>query len=105
MNEISNTVNEEKRTKTVVFAKSPIMSTYLVAFVVGEFDFVETTIKNGTLPVRIYVPVGKADQGKFALEVTSKVIPYYEEWFDIPYFLPKVDLIAIPDFGSGAMEK
>lgn len=52
----------------VKFAKSPIMSTYLVAFVVGEYDFVEAKSSDGIL-VRVYTPIGKAEQGKFALEV------------------------------------
>lgn len=53
----------------VKFAFStPVMSTYLVAFVVGEYDFVETRSKDGVC-VRVYTPVGKAEQGKFALEV------------------------------------
>lgn len=46
------------------------MSTYLVAFVVGEYDFVEARSSDGVL-VRVYTPVGKAEQGKFALEVGS----------------------------------
>lgn len=46
------------------------MSTYLVAFVVGEYDFVETRSTDGVL-VRVYTPVGKAEQGKFALEVKT----------------------------------
>lgn len=52
----------------VKFARTPVMSTYLVAFVVGEYDFVETRSKDGVC-VRVYTPVGKAEQGKFALEV------------------------------------
>lgn len=52
----------------VKFARTPVMSTYLVAFVVGEYDFVETRSTDGIL-VRVYTPVGKAEQGKFALEV------------------------------------
>lgn len=59
----------------VKFARTPIMSTYLVAFVVGEYDFVETRSLDGVL-VRVYTPVGKAEQGKFALEVNvPRVIP------------------------------
>lgn len=46
------------------------MSTYLVAFVVGEYDFVETRSSDGVL-IRVYTPVGKAEQGKFALEVNA----------------------------------
>lgn len=52
----------------VKFATTPIMSTYLVAFVIGEYDFVESTSSDG-VTVRVYTPVGKAEQGKFALEV------------------------------------
>ena len=53
----------------VKFATTPIMSTYLVAFVIGEYDFVEAQSSDGVL-VRVYTPVGKAEQGKFALEVS-----------------------------------
>ena len=56
--------------KRVTFAPTPIMSTYLLAFVVGEFDYVEQRDANGVL-VRVYTPVGKASQGQFALDVRS----------------------------------
>lgn len=59
----------------VKFARTPVMSTYLVAFVVGEYDFVETRSKDGVC-VRVYTPVGKAEQGKFALEVAAKTLPF-----------------------------
>lgn len=52
----------------VKFATTPIMSTYLVAFVIGEYDYVESQSSDG-VTVRVYTPVGKAEQGKFALEV------------------------------------
>lgn len=54
--------------KSVVFNRTPIMSTYLLAFVVGEYDFVEEKDSNGVL-VRVYTPVGKKEQGRFALQV------------------------------------
>ena len=63
---------EEGELKRVTFARSPIMSTYLLAFIVGEFDFVEEKDANGLL-VRVYTPVGKAEQGRFALEVRTIV--------------------------------
>lgn len=59
--------------KEVKFARSPIMSTYLVAFVVGEFDFVEGKDADGVL-IRVYTPKGKAIQGQFALEVRKLMI-------------------------------
>ena len=46
------------------------MSTYLLAYVIGEYDFVEDTDSNGVI-VRVYTPVGKKEQGRFALEVSS----------------------------------
>ena len=52
----------------VQYEPSPVMSTYLVAFVVGEYDFVEATDSDG-VKVRVYTPVGKSLQGQFALEV------------------------------------
>lgn len=99
-------VQEEKidnGLKRLKFDTSPIMSTYLVAVVVGEYDYVEGRSSDGVL-VRVYTPVGKKEQGLFALEVTTKVLPYYKEYFQIAYPLPKMDLIAISDFSAGAME-
>uniref|UniRef100_A0A672SL31 Aminopeptidase n=1 Tax=Sinocyclocheilus grahami TaxID=75366 RepID=A0A672SL31_SINGR len=87
----------------VKFATTPIMSTYLVAFVIGEYDFVESQSSDG-VTVRVYTPVGKAEQGKFALEVATKTLPFYKDYFSVPYPLPKIDLIAIADFAAGAME-
>lgn len=87
----------------VKFARTPVMSTYLVAFVVGEYDFVETRTADGVL-IRVYTPVGKGEQGRFALEVAAKTIPFYNDYFLVPYPLPKIDLIAIADFAAGAME-
>ena len=55
----------------VAFKRTPIMSTYLVAFIVGEFDYVEDRTVDGVL-VRVYTPVGKREQGRFALEVSTK---------------------------------
>lgn len=49
----------------------------------------------------MYTPVGKQEQGKFALDVATKVLPYYKEYFNIAYPLPKIDLIAIADFSVG----
>lgn len=87
----------------VQFDTTPIMSTYLVAVVVGEYDFVEAKSSDGVL-VRVYTPVGKKEQGEFALEVATRVLPYYKDYFNIAYPLPKIDLIAISDFSAGAME-
>lgn len=96
--------NLENNLKLLKFDRSPVMSTYLVAVVVGEYDYVEGKSDDGVL-VRVYTPVGKKEQGQFALEVTIKVLPYYKDYFQIAYPLPKMDLIAISDFSAGAMGK
>ena len=66
-------VADDASLKTVKYAQSPVMSTYLVAFVVGEFDFVEGKDADGVL-IRVYTPKGKAVQGEFALEVNKSII-------------------------------
>ncbi|GAU31295.1 hypothetical protein TSUD_315040 [Trifolium subterraneum] len=99
-------IEEEKidnNLKTVSYQESPIMSTYLVAVVVGLFDYVEDHTPDG-IKVRVYCQVGKANQGKFALDVAVKTLGIYKDYFDTPYTLPKLDMIAIPDFAAGAME-
>ncbi|GMY28909.1 aminopeptidase M1-like [Fagus crenata] len=89
--------------KTVSYQKSPIMSTYLVAIVVGLFDYVEDHTSDG-VKVRVYCQVGKANQGKFALDVAVRTLELYKEYFGVPYSLPKLDMVAIPDFVFGVME-
>ncbi|XP_024545712.1 aminopeptidase M1 isoform X1 [Selaginella moellendorffii] len=89
--------------KVVEFQVTPIMSTYLVAVVVGELSYLEGTTRDGT-SVRVYTLPGKAELGKFALGVAVETLPFYTEYFETPYPLPKMDMVAIPDFAAGAME-
>ncbi|KAJ7560287.1 hypothetical protein O6H91_04G121900 [Diphasiastrum complanatum] len=89
--------------KTIHFEDSPLMSTYLVALVVGEFDYIEGITKEGN-KVRVYTAHGKTEQGRFALEVATRVLPFYAEYFGTTYPLPKLDMVAVPDFAAGAME-
>lgn len=53
----------------MTFARSPIMSSYLLAFVIGEYDYIEEQDSNGVL-IRVYTPVGKSNLGRFALDVS-----------------------------------
>ncbi|MSQ10229.1 MAG: M1 family peptidase [Dehalococcoidia bacterium] len=89
--------------KAVRFQETPKMSTYLLAFVVGDLDHVTAKASNGTT-VGVYTTKGKGEQGRFALENGVKILEYMNDYFGIPYPLPKVDHIAIPDFAAGAME-
>ncbi|CAL1534490.1 unnamed protein product [Lymnaea stagnalis] len=94
---------ENSALKVVTFQTTPLMSTYLTAFIVGEYDHLEGVTSNG-IPVRVFTPLGKQDHGQFALEVASKALSYYEWYFGIPYGLPKLDLITLSEFAIGAME-
>uniref|UniRef100_A0A665WXQ4 Aminopeptidase n=1 Tax=Echeneis naucrates TaxID=173247 RepID=A0A665WXQ4_ECHNA len=94
---ISNDLIEDR------FAASVKMSTYLVAFVICDFKSVTATTSSG-VKVSIYAAAEKWSQTNYALEVAVKMLDFYEEYFNIRYPLPKQDLIAIPDFQSGAME-
>lgn len=89
--------------KVVNFSPTPKMSTYLLAYIIGEFEKTETKTKDGT-KIRIYTPLGKKHQTKFALDVTKRSLEFLNKYFAIPYPLPVLDIIAIPDFSSGAME-
>uniref|UniRef100_G3P5P3 Aminopeptidase n=1 Tax=Gasterosteus aculeatus aculeatus TaxID=481459 RepID=G3P5P3_GASAC len=85
------------------FDASVKMSTYLVAFVVCDFKSVTARTSSG-VQVSVYASPEKWPQTRYALEVAVKMLDFYEEYFNIHYPLPKQDLIAIPDFQSGAME-
>jgi len=87
--------------KRVIFEQTPKMSTYLVFFGVGEFEFTQDTedprVRVATLP-------GMKAHAKFGLEFGRKALAFSENYYGIPYPLRKMDLIAIPDFAFGAME-
>jgi len=85
------------------FEPTPKMSTYLLAFAYGELQYLEAKTKSG-VTVRTYATPDNYKFTDFALEVAVKSLEFYNEYFDIPYPLPKCDLIALPDFASGAME-
>jgi len=96
-------VQKEEGLKTVKFDTTPKMSTYLLAITVGEFDYLEDKTPDDIL-VRVYSPLGKKEQGRFALECGVKSLTFYKEFFNVPYPLKKYDMVAVPDFSSGAME-
>ncbi|XP_039615182.1 endoplasmic reticulum aminopeptidase 1b [Polypterus senegalus] len=79
------------------------MSTYLVAFIVSDFVSVSRKTDHG-VKVSVYANPEKIDQAYYALEAAVKLLDFYEDYFNIPYPLPKQDLFAVPDFQSGAME-
>jgi len=102
---LTTTADQWKITK---FQTTPPMSSYIVAFANGHFEYLETSVvmplKGQTLPLRIYATADNIHQAQFALDVKAKVLPLYEKVFDVPYPLPKLDTLVASDFDAGAME-
>ena len=98
-------VESEKQVKggkEVRFASTPPMSSYLNVFVAGELDLIESQV--GPTQIRVIATKGKAEQGRYALEASAEILKYYNDYFGVPYPLPKLDQIAIPGGFGGAME-
>ncbi|NWX47009.1 ERAP1 aminopeptidase, partial [Steatornis caripensis] len=79
------------------------MSTYLVAFIVSDFKSISKITSHG-VKISVYTAPDKINQASYALDAAVKLLDFYEDYFHIPYPLPKQDLAAIPDFQLGAME-
>ena len=78
------------------------MSTYLVALVICEMDYISNY--SNSIKTSVYSVPGKVHQGQFCLEEATKCLDLHSELFSVPYPLQKSDLLAIPDFAAGAME-
>ena len=88
---------------TRTFAPTRVMSTYLVAFVIGDVASTPEETVNGT-PLRVWAMRGKEALGDFALRYTARLLPWYEDYFGAPYHFDKYDQVAVPGFSAGAME-
>jgi puromycin-sensitive aminopeptidase len=91
------------RRKTVEFAETPPLSTYLIALVVGELEASPRRMC-GRTPIRVWSVPGKRHLTRFALEAAAESLVRLERYFGLPYPYEKLDLIAVPDFEFGAME-
>ena len=108
MEAVSNTpIIQETRDgnglKTLRYDTTPVMSTYLLAFVIGDLTHIEKEAADGTR-IGVWMTRGKEEQGEFALDTSVKMLSFFNDYFGIPYPLPKLDHLAIPDFAAGAME-
>ncbi|KAJ0170678.1 hypothetical protein K1T71_013450 [Dendrolimus kikuchii] len=86
------------------FEKSVPMSTYLVAYVVSKFVYVESPPGLSTTKFRIWARKDSLQQTAYAALIGPKVLTFFEQYFNVSFPLPKQDMIAIPDFSAGAME-
>jgi tricorn protease interacting factor F2/3 len=96
------TVRSDGEKKIVTFQKTPRMSTYLLYLGVGKFE-VQAGKERGT-DILVATTPGKTKLGEFAQEEARKAIQYFNTYYGIQYALPKLHLIAIPEFAMGAME-
>ncbi len=100
--EVDRVLLDDGRVK-VSFATTMVMSTYLVAFVVGPLEATKAIDCNG-VPVRVIHRPGRGSQTSFALDVAAHALSWFSNYYGLPYPSDKVDLVAIPDFAFGAME-
>ncbi|MFI5353834.1 MAG: M1 family metallopeptidase, partial [Candidatus Binatales bacterium] len=105
---ISNTAIESERRlgdgkKELTFKETIRMSSYLVAIVVGEFEATEAVDVDGA-PLRIVHVPGKRPLTNWAREIGAFSLKFFADYYGVKYPGDKLDLIAIPDFASGAME-
>lgn len=108
---LSNTLPASRETaagsQTVKFEKSPPMNTSIFGFIIGDLDFIESTVplsNKRTIPVRFYTAVGQVQQSAYAHDLASKLLRKIESIFNTPYPLDKLDIIALPFLSDGAME-
>ena len=89
---------------TTTFERTPRMSSYLLAFVIGELHKKSARTKSG-VEVNVWAtPAQNENTLDFALDIATRSIDFYDEYFGVKYPLPKSDHVALPDFSSGAME-
>ena len=89
---------------TTTFEKTPRMSSYLLAFVIGELHKKTARTKSGVEVSVWATPAQNENTLDFALDIATRSIDFYDEYFGVKYPLPKSDHVALPDFSSGAME-
>lgn len=95
---------ENNNSLTTAFEKTPRMSSYLLAFVIGELHKKSARTKSG-VEVNVWAtPAQNENTLDFALDIATRSIDFYDEYFGVKYPLPKSDHVALPDFSSGAME-
>jgi len=88
--------------KTVRFAESPSMVSYLVAFAAGELESIEDEVDG--IKLRVITTEGKREQARYALEATKQVLPYFNEYFGTKYPLPKLDQVSFASTSASGME-
>lgn len=101
---VKETTSPREGFTTTTFETSPRMSSYLLAFVIGEIHKKSAKTKSG-VEVNVWGTIAQpAESFDFALDTAVRSIEFFEDYFKVPYPLAKADHVALPDFSSGAME-
>ncbi|KAI3429433.1 hypothetical protein D9Q98_005527 [Chlorella vulgaris] len=102
----SHAHNVDEHTRTWHFQPTPPMSTYLVCFIVGEFASTSRLVESGsgTVNVSVWGTPDRVNNLEYAADTAAAILPAFEAALGVSYPLPKLDLVAIPDFSAGAME-
>jgi len=106
----SEKVSDDGKWKTLVYATTKPLPTYLVAIAVGPWDVVDgpvipaNSVRKNPIPLRGIGPHGTGSQFKWILDQTPAIVKYYEDYTHQPYPFDKLDLLGAPDFSAGAME-
>ena len=98
-------VNFDNNTNKYIFtySDSPLMSSYLFTFVIGNYDLIETVNENKT-KIRVFTPIRDHHDGALCMNLAQYSLKFYEKFFDIPYFYEKLDFVPIPNMTYRAME-
>ena len=95
-------VKGDEKWRKYQFSKSPLMSTYLLCIVIGQYSSVSQLV--GSTKISVYAPLNRAEEATFSLDTAVKCIKIFNDFFGIDYCLPKLDLIALACLSVGAME-
>ncbi|XP_061532489.1 alanyl (membrane) aminopeptidase b, tandem duplicate 1 [Phycodurus eques] len=102
--ETNNVIIHGQPLQMTVFEPTEKMSTYLLAFIVSDFSYINNTVNNVTIRIFARKNAIEAGQGMYALNKTGTILNFFERYYKSRYPLPKSDQIALPDFNAGAME-
>ena len=96
-------LNDMQNKYIFTYSDSPLMSSYLFTFVIGNYDLIETVNHNKT-KIRVFTPIRNHHDGALCMNLAQYSLKYYEKFFDIPYFYEKLDFVPVPKMNYRAME-
>ena len=96
-------LNKDKNKYLFSYSDSPLMSSYLFTFVIGNYDLIETVNENKT-KIRVFTPIKNHHDGALCMNLAQYSLKFYEKFFDIPYYYEKLDFVPVPNMTYRAME-